>query len=948
MQQQSEIVELIGQNYVSTYILNSCDPAVHQFRKAMTSLRLEESSKKETKVTSNTLNLPEYRRAEVPPANLPEKIELSCNLPSDDGGDIMKTKLLLANQTVQSLRDTIFQKLKTKNPKAAKGKTSNDFVLKVTGFSDWLLTDNAMLFEYDHICKCLSKSQDIELSLIEKTTAASLYSNPSQPKDTNSAVMNDLIYTNDKEDITTESGSICIRDLPKSHRIKIISIKNLNRDGDLKSPKNLLDSSNVKAESGKQELPFLFVTAEIYHGGIMIGPPLFSNAVPDTANPTWNQWIFQPFSPITIRNIPEGSRISFTVYRRMCPPLTESNPWQVKSLESKDTPLAWVSRSVYDTKGYMREGTETINMWMGGKVDPIGTCCENKFSVSSPQLTIEFESYGKRVVAPPIPTETEDDRRMFETIKQKVAAGGLQYIRPTLDAILVKDPLCKLTTEERTMAYEHRHYCATQAHGVPKFLLSCDWSDPEQVDVALGMLNIWAQPSAVQAMELLDYKYAHPFVRQFAVERMESMSTGDCVDYLLQLTQVVKYEIHHDSPLARFLLRKAWQNRKIGHALFWHLKAELHVPQVAERYCLLLEAYLRGCGDHRKELIKQGELVKQLVVVAEKVKNAGSAERKPLLKEGLKKIQITGSIQLPLERRMEVKGLLVDKCKYMDSKKLPLWVVFQNVEPIGRPISVIFKSGDDLRQDVLTLQMIRLMDKIWKQEGLDLRLSPYGCIATGDQEGMIEIVLNAETTANINKQAGGFREVFKKNTLRDWLRKQNPDEQLMKRAQETFCLSCAGYCVATFVLGIGDRHNDNIMMTKFGHLFHIDFGHFLGNFKEKFGIKRERAPFVFTPQYAAVLEYPKGEFYLKFQRICKQAYNILRHNSTTFINLFQMMVSTGIPELQTSDDINYLRESFKLGASDAEAGEYFENLILESYNTKTTVLNDAIHVWVHS
>jgi len=120
-------------------------------------------------------------------------------------------------------------------------------------------------------------------------------------------------------------------------------------------------------------------------------------------------------------------------------------------------------------------------------------------------------------------------------------------------------------------------------------------------------------------------------------------------------------------------------------------------------------------------------------------------------------------------------------------------------------------------------------------------------------------VLNAETTANINKQAGGVKEVFKKNTLKKWLQKQNPgietvfqypavlkknapDEQLMKRAQETFCLSCAGYCVATYVLGIGrffsvlsflslttrnnqtgDRHNDNIMVTKFGHLFRILF-----------------------------------------------------------------------------------------------------------------------------
>lgn len=39
-----------------------------------------------------------------------------------------------------------------------------------------------------------------------------------------------------------------------------------------------------------------------------------------------------------------------------------------------------------------------------------------------------------------------------------------------------------------------------------------------------------------------------------------------------------------------------------------------------------------------------------------------------------------------------------------------------------------------------------------------------------------------------------------------------------EQAIETFTRSCAGYCVATFILGIGDRHSENIMCTRDGQV----------------------------------------------------------------------------------------------------------------------------------
>jgi phosphatidylinositol-4,5-bisphosphate 3-kinase len=138
------------------------------------------------------------------------------------------------------------------------------------------------------------------------------------------------------------------------------------------------------------------------------------------------------------------------------------------------------------------------------------------------------------------------------------------------------------------------------------------------------------------------------------------------------------------------------------------------------------------------------------------------------------------------------------------------------------------------------------------------------------------------------------------------------------------------------------------MMKKTGELFHIDFGHFLGNFKWKYGIKRERAPFVFTPAFAAVLGGEGSPTYKRFVELAVRAFNVLRKNSSLLVTLFSLMVSCGIPELQREEDIAYLRDNLMSGETDEVASQRLTEIISQCLHTRTTQLNDAVHLLVHA
>lgn len=96
-------------------------------------------------------------------------------------------------------------------------------------------------------------------------------------------------------------------------------------------------------------------------------------------------------------------------------------------------------------------------------------------------------------------------------------------------------------------------------------------------------------------------------------------------------------------------------------------------------------------------------------------------------------------------------------------------------------------------------------------------------------------------------------------------------------------------------------------------LFHIDFGHILGHFKEKFGIRRERVPFVLTHDFVYIINKGKTdretEEFKTFKQLCETAFLLLRRHGCLILSLFSMMISTGLPELSSEKDLNYLRDT---------------------------------------
>lgn len=505
------------------------------------------------------------------------------------------------------------------------------------------------------------------------------------------------------------------------------------------------------------------------------------------------------------------------------------------------------------------------------------------------------------------------------------------------------------------------------------------------------------------------FKYT-TFLRRFAVSRLRLASADELLLYLLQLVQALKYELVEkdplksfdlddfqttdlgSSPLATFLIERAVENETLGNFFYWFVKVE-HEDQLGRRndenrtniYTIVLNRYIGNLKKYSQvkktrgysNLKRQIWFIKKLTNLVELLRstfkrNEATAKKAQFLRDYLSEPsnelkKFLHPFPLPLDPSVIICGCYPEESSVFKSSLAPLKLTFKTItnyhenstsssQIFGKNYKhgkylLMFKIGDDLRQDQLVIQIMNLMDQLLKNENLDLRLTPYKILATSPIAGLIQFVPN-QTLDSILAEGGP------ENGILQFLRAAQADSTTARPlpgssvhavtsdmgvpapVMDNYVRSCAGYCVITYLLGVGDRHLDNLLLSSNGKFWHADFGYILG-----------RDPKPFPPLMKLPIQVIEGmggrehENFHIFQNYCFITYTTLRKSSNLILNLFQLMLDANIPDIRIDPlrAVEKVQEKFCLDMSEEEAILHFQNLINDSVNAFLPVVIDRLH-----
>jgi len=269
----------------------------------------------------------------------------------------------------------------------------------------------------------------------------------------------------------------------------------------------------------------------------------------------------------------------------------------------------------------------------------------------------------------------------------------------------------------------------------------------------------------------------------------------------------------------------------------------------------------------------------------------------------------------------------------------------QTESPYGRLESwdlagVLVKGGDDLRQEFLAQQLIRVFRAIFGETGVPLWVRPYEILVTGHDSGIMEYVPDSQSF-------GALKQSFGNESFARCFEAAFADK--LEKAQLNFVKSHAAYSLISYILNVKDRHNGNLLLLRSGHCIHIDFGFMLSsapgnNFANMVaGGAFENSPFKLTQEIMDIIGGQESEMFDYFKRLLIYGFLQIRKNAERIMLLVEMMMTNyKMPCFCDNPEkaLQEMQDRFMLNIGDESCIQNIQTLILQSINNWRSVQYD--------